>query len=62
LPLPPFASIVPALILLPFLADLLTISINFGYDDEATNNSAGYGDEQDKDKNDGGIYDLDDGY
>jgi hypothetical protein len=44
-------------------ADLVTISSNFGYyDDEETNNSAGYGDEQDKDKNDGGIDDLDDGY
>jgi hypothetical protein len=58
----PFAATVPALILLPFPADLLTISSNFGYDDEATNNSAGYGDEQDKDKNDGGIDDLDDDY
>jgi hypothetical protein len=62
-PLPPFAATVPALILLPFPADLVTISSNFGYyDDEETNNSAGYGDEQDKDKNDGGIDDLDDGY
>jgi hypothetical protein len=52
----------PALILLPFPTDLLTFSSDFGYDDEATNNSVGYGDEQDKDKNDGGIDDLDDGY
>jgi hypothetical protein len=61
-PLPPFAAPAPTLILLPFPTDLLTFSSDFGYDDEATNNSADYGDEQDKDKNDGGIDDLDDGY
>jgi hypothetical protein len=61
-PLPPFASPAPALILLPFPIDLLTFSSDFGYDDEATNNSVGYDDEQDKVKNDGGIDDLDDGY
>jgi hypothetical protein len=61
-PLPPFVAPAPALILLPFPTDLLTFSSDFGYDDEATNNSVGYGDEHDKDKNDGGIDDLDDGY
>jgi hypothetical protein len=31
-------------------------------DDEATNNIGGHGDEEEKDKHDVGINDLDDGY